>query len=157
LLEIFLGNRVAGIVVGGIAGDLAALPRPHPPIVLVSADEALDVDLAQVLEQLPEELRARETSLGADRATFEVASDDVKSARSAVEYLVGLGHERLAFVGARRTRSSLLRSVGFLRAVHDTGVEGNVVASEPTLESAAAVARALLEPAMRPSALVAYD
>lgn len=94
-----------------------------------------------------------------------VYTDDVAGGRLATEHLLGLGHERIAFLGDRergphglRFTSSEMRRVGYEDALAAAGIEVDrrlVHRGRHGREAAAAMTRELLESADPPTALFA--
>lgn len=83
--------------------------------------------------------------------------DNVQAAREATDYLLGLGHERVAFITAQA--GSLLtrdREAGYRAAMAAAGrpvADGWVVEGDLTLEGAIAATRRLLDHPRRPTAV----
>lgn len=95
----------------------------------------------------------------ADLPTVE--SDSFGGARSAVDFLIGLGHRRIGFVAGRPDlRSSAARDAGYRRALTEAGI-----AYDPAIvgvgnyeqEGAREAARRLLAAPERPSAIFAAN
>ena len=163
MIELFLAKRVDGIIIAGAAGDPGAWfgrGALDVPVVLVNWDAAFhpqDVEAAQVLP--PGGMAATIAAEAARRGGFShIAFDDVGASRMLVDHLVGLGHERIAFVGGIPIRPSLLRLLGFRQALEEAGLRpGPVVACEETLEAGRDAAGALLGRPGAPTAIVAYS
>ncbi|GAB4440600.1 MAG: LacI family DNA-binding transcriptional regulator [Anaerolineae bacterium] len=61
-----------------------------------------------------------------------VAVDDISGAQTAVEYLLGLGHRRIGYVGSvNRPRSNQRRSTGYQIALRAAGIEPNPALMRP--------------------------
>ncbi|WP_370525970.1 LacI family DNA-binding transcriptional regulator [Cellulomonas sp. JH27-2] len=81
--------------------------------------------------------------------------DDAQVSRDTVDYLVGLGHDRLARVsGPKALLHTRWRNDAFLERCAATGVEGVIVEGDYTEDSGKAAARLLLGRRGAPSAIV---
>jgi len=86
-----------------------------------------------------------------------VWSDDAAAVRSVVEYLVALGHRRIARVtGLPELRHTAIRTEAYLAAVRELRVHGEVRVADYTGEEGARATRALLSGRQRPTAIL-YD
>lgn len=162
MLDVLLAKRVDGILVASRRDVEEALEQaPLPvPLVRIGPDSELDsADLAAACDLPPRELAPWLARRGLDRPPEGVtAFDDVDAATIAVEHLAGLGHRRIAFVGASTRLSAALRVVGFRDAAGRVGAESAEVVSSPdSLEESDRASRALLSGPQRPTAVVAYD
>ncbi|HXF38032.1 MAG TPA: LacI family DNA-binding transcriptional regulator [Actinomycetota bacterium] len=163
MIEVFLAKRVDGIIVAGAAGDPARWFRhqaPELPVVLVNWDARFspqDVDAAQVGP--PDEMAASIAAETMRAGGFShIAFDDLGASRMLVDHLVGLGHRRIAFLGAMPIRPSLLRLLGVRQALGAAGLRPDpVIPCEETLEAGHAAAAALLERPEAPTAVIAYS
>ncbi len=163
MIEVFLAKRVDGIIIAGAAGDPTewfARRAPDVPVVLVNWDATFppqDVEAAQVLP--PGEMAAAIAAETMRAGGFShIAFDDLSASRLLVDHLVGLGHRRIAFVGAMPIRPSLLRLLGVREALGAAGLPiGPVIACEETLEAGRGAAAALLERPEAPTAVIAYS
>ncbi len=92
-------------------------------------------------------------------STPYVAGDDFQGARAMTEYLIGLGHRRIAFLaGARNLRSSVERLAGYRAALaaHAIPVEERLIEpSEFTFDGGYTAARLLLARQPAPDAIFA--
>jgi LacI family transcriptional regulator len=90
-----------------------------------------------------------------------VASDNLKGAMIATEYLIGLGHRRIGFLAGRPDlESARQREQGFRQALAAAGIELDpdlIRVGEYTLESAEEPARQMLQLADRPTAIFAAN
>lgn len=95
----------------------------------------------------------------ADLPTVE--SDSFGGARSAVDFLIGLGHRRIGFVAGRPDlRSALARDAGYRRALSEAGIAFDpalVAVGNYEQGSAREAARRLLTAPERPSAIFAAN
>jgi LacI family transcriptional regulator len=160
MIDLFLGKRVDGIVVGSAAGASWTTRRPFPlPMVLVTWDAALGPDLmAAAIADPVDEVLARIAEVTRKRSLVHVCTDDVDGAAQATRHLLSLGHRRIAFVGLRPVRPALLRLLGFRTALADAGQASSLVLESPaTLEGGMEAGRRLLEAEPRPTAIVAFD
>ena len=90
-----------------------------------------------------------------------VASDNLKGAVMATEYLIGLGHRRIGFLAGRPDlESARLREQGFRQALAAAGITLDpdlIRVGEYTLESAEEPARQMLQLPQRPTAIFAAN
>jgi LacI family transcriptional regulator len=90
-----------------------------------------------------------------------IEADNIAGAVMATEYLVGLGHRRIAFLGGRSDlESARLREEGFRQAMAVAGIpvdEGLVLVGGYRPETAEAPARELLTLPERPTAIFAAN
>ncbi|WP_344825635.1 LacI family DNA-binding transcriptional regulator [Actinocorallia longicatena] len=127
IVERFAEQRVDGIIAMPVRG------RPETWKSVASLGLGL-VFAGRTVEELP--------------GTATVLADEAGGVRSVVEYLVGLGHRRVAFLGGRPAESSTRReheSV-FRATLEELGVaveEELVVRARPTADSAYAAAASL--------------
>jgi LacI family transcriptional regulator len=163
LIELFLSKRVQGIIVAGAAGEPSAWFRalgPDVPVVLVNWDAELGpAELEAARSGPPEQVGADlSRAVRVPEGVSHIAFDDLQGSASLVRHLVGLGHRRIAFLGAWPIRPALLRVVGFRRALEEAGLgPGPIVSCRESLEEARDAALALLERPDRPTAIVAYS
>ena len=121
--------------------EVASLRRAEVPVVLIDSDHP-DV-----------------TSLS------RVVVDDVAGGRLATEYLLSLGHRRIAFVGDLSDNPfhfiwSRDRLVGYRQALEAAGMTPNpahCAEGEPSLAGARSLARVMLAAPDRPTAIVAAN
>jgi LacI family transcriptional regulator len=160
MIELFLGKRVDGIVIGSATGSAwITQTRVALPIVLVNWDAALDPDMmaAAIADPIDRVLAAVHT-LTATAPVAHVCTDDVDGAAEATRHLIALGHRRIAFAGLRPVRPSILRLLGVRSALADVGLEpAQVVDSAASLEGGLAAGRAILATTPRVTAVVAFD
>jgi LacI family transcriptional regulator len=159
-IELFLGKRVDGIVIGSAAGATWEGRRgAPPPMVLVNWDAALGPDLMDAaLNGSVEAARTVIAERTRTDALAHVRTDDFWGAAEATRHLVALGHTRIAFAGARPVRPALLRLLGFRSALAEAGIEpAIVVRSAGSLEGGVQAGQAILARADRPTAVVAFD
>ena len=82
--------------------------------------------------------------------------DNVAASRAMTEYLLGLGHTRIAMVFNSRKPSSVERERGFRLAMREAGpavADGRVVDAENTLDGARSATRELLDHGDAPTAI----
>ena len=132
----FHGRRTSGIIVIGsqIGGDYLQLRDRFPlPIVLTNC------------RTYP----------------YSVSTDNLSGARRAVEYLVHLGHRRVAFVANQRShRSNLDRLTSYQQVLvaNDIPVDkALIVESDGTLQGGGAAARILLSRSPPPTAVFCFN
>jgi DNA-binding LacI/PurR family transcriptional regulator len=164
MIELFRAKRVDGIIIAGATGEPGTWfgrRGPDVPVVLVNSDARVrpgDLEAAQVLT--PEVFLASIAGqMDATVAGFShIAFDDVGAARLAVQHLLDLGHEALAFVGGEAIRPAVLRILGFRLALLQAGLSPvRVETSAQTLEGGRLAATELLSNRVRPTAVVAYS
>jgi DNA-binding LacI/PurR family transcriptional regulator len=160
MIELFLGKRVDGIVVGSAAGASWTSRRPFAlPMVLVSWDAVLGPELmaAAITDPIPDVL-ARIRARTHKSSLAHVYTDDVDGAEQATRHLLALGHRRIAFAGLRPVRPAVLRLLGFRSALADAGHGPSLILeSAASLEGGMEAGRQLLEAHPRPTAVVAFD
>ena len=96
------------------------------------------------------------------RGLPRVVADDVKGGRLATEYLIGLGHERIGFIGdiprvPLAFTSSRLRLGGYRRAMRDAGLAAPatwIAMGDHSRHRAAELARRMLTRHRQPTAIV---
>ena len=93
------------------------------------------------------------------RCRWSACTNNLRGARLATEHLLGLGHRRIAFLANPQTDGYLDRRLGYLAAMGDAGLAGDVVVSRYSRQQAAADAHGLLtrDPANRPTAIFAHN
>lgn len=160
MIDLFLGKRVDGIVVGSASGSAWMSRTPIPlPMVLVSWDADLGPDLEAAARDgaIGETLEAiaRRTDTG---AIAHVRTDDVDGAAQATRHLLALGHTQIAFAGLRPVRPALLRLLGVRSALAEAGLEAALVLPSPaSLDGGREAGHAIVAASDRPTAVVAFD
>ena len=162
MMELFLGKRVDGIVVGGAA----AMPttwfprgRPTTPIVLVNWNTPFDAAHMAAARVDPVSAMIRVIERRIREAPFpHVATDEVGGAARAVRYLMDQGHRAIAFAGIEPIRPALLRFLGMRGALEERGLRpAAVIACPDTLEGGQQAGNQLAGLDPRPTAVVAFD
>ena len=165
MIEVFLAQRVAGIIIAGAAGEAASWFRgeePGVPVVIVNWDAAFPARYLQrartgSAQRTLQAVRAA-TETGASFA--QVVFDDFGAAGEAVRHLMSLGHERIAFVGGEPIRPWLLRVLGFRLALQEAGLpSATIIPSPRSPEGGFHATQELLASGARdaPTAIVAHD
>jgi DNA-binding LacI/PurR family transcriptional regulator len=151
--RLLLDKGVDGVIAAG------ALPGVVPVSVLINPEETLGSDDLYAAAGLQGEEPGDELGAAGGGPIYrEVAFDDLAAAAAAVEHLAGLGHTKIAFVGAARSRTAAMRIVGFRHALQARRLQpAAVVECEASLTAGRSAAEALLSSADRPSGVVAYD
>jgi DNA-binding LacI/PurR family transcriptional regulator len=88
-----------------------------------------------------------------------VMTDEARGSHEAIEYLAGLGHERIVHVDGGQGAGAAPRRSGYLRAMADAGLErhATVVPGEFTEDAGAAAAVKLLDAESLPTAVFAAN
>ena len=138
-----------------LAASIAAL---QPDGVLLTPPHSDNPQIVRFLAEsgLP---FARIGSLGAGGG-FALTMDDAGAAAMATRFLAGLGHERIALIaGSSEYALSQWRVDGWRQAMAEAGLEcsGLLAVGDFSYASGEAAARALLEPATRPTAIIASN
>jgi DNA-binding LacI/PurR family transcriptional regulator len=132
--------------------------------VLISRHGAFSQDFRERMQQLG----IPAVFLNVKQESDCVHPDDLAGGRTAAEYLLGLGHERIAYVEMATPLehySQVDRRAGYREAMAAAGrapwvhalPEDWYAADEPTVDQRLKSARALLARADRPTAVVAYE
>jgi DNA-binding LacI/PurR family transcriptional regulator len=162
MLELFLGKRVDGIVVG----SAAAMPttwfpgsRPSTPIVLLSWNTPYEPRHVVMAQDEPVETAIRRVMRHANDTPYQhVATDDTDGTAHAVRYLMDLGHRAIAFAGLAPVRPSLLRFLGLRTALEERGLRPAAAIECPlTLEGGQRAGSRIAAMSPRPTAIVAFD
>jgi LacI family transcriptional regulator len=162
MIDVFLGQRVDGIVVGSAAGTPSSWVhggRTTAPLVLVDWDTPFNSATMNAAQDgpVPSTIRRIERQVRAVPYPH-VATDDVDGTSRATRHLLDLGHRDIAFVGLQPIRPSLLRLLGVRRTLASEGLQPfDVIACAPTLEGGQEAGRRLMEAPRRPSAVIAFD
>jgi DNA-binding LacI/PurR family transcriptional regulator len=162
MLELFLGKRVDGIVVGSAAAtpaDWFPGSRPATPIVLLSWNTPYEPrHVAMVQEEPVASAIARVMARANDIPYQHVATDDAEGSAHAARYLLDLGHRSIAYAGLAPIRPSLLRFLGVRAALEERGLTPAAAIESPlTLEGGQRAGRKLAAMSPRPTAVIAYD
>jgi DNA-binding LacI/PurR family transcriptional regulator len=165
MIEVFLAQRVAGVIIAGAAGESSSWFRgeePDVPLVVVNWDAAFPARFVTLVRTgAPQRVLAAVRAATVTGASFvQIVFDDFGAAQEVVRHLVSLGHERIAFVGAEPIRPSLLRVLGFRSALSEAGLApGAIVSSPRSPEGGFRATQELLasSPDDVPTAIVAYD
>jgi LacI family transcriptional regulator len=125
MLEVFLGNRVDGIVVTTSAG--VAEPRLAQemglPAVVVGLDPAVEPLALERAHSAPiTTLLDAGQSRRRDARLSHVGFDDVDGGELAARHLIELGHRRIAFLGGPLTLATVLRIAGVRVVLEQAGL-----------------------------------
>ncbi len=162
MLDLFLGRRVDGIVVGPATARPAswfAGGRPSTPIVLLSWNTPYEAAELAAIRADPVRDAVRRVMRTVDDTPYQhIATDDAEGAAHATRYLLDLGHRSIAFAGLAPVRPSLLRFLGLRAALGERGLEPAAAiecALTPEGGQRAGARLAAMDP--RPTAVIAYD
>jgi DNA-binding LacI/PurR family transcriptional regulator len=86
-----------------------------------------------------------------------VVSDNYLGARSATQYLIGLGHRKIAFLANPPTDGYLDRRIGYEAAMAHAGLRSHVVLTTYSKSTAALDAGAILDNQNSPTAIFAHN
>jgi LacI family transcriptional regulator len=162
MLELFLGKRVDGIVVGSAAampGSWFPGSRPATPIVLLSWNTPCEARHMAMVRDEPVAAAVKRVMRRANDTPYQhVATDDADGTAHAVRYLMDLGHRSIAFAGLAPIRPSLLRFLGMRTALEERGLQpAEAVECPLTLEGGQRAGRRIAAMSPRPTAIVTYD
>ena len=161
-LEVFLSEQVTEFI--------AVSPMASPRLLRSAAEEGLHIAIVNWDATVPAQLfddvvrgstarPARFTPKGHTEPMCSITFDDEAAGRLATEHLLELGHHHFVHLRGPNVRSSLLRLLGYRRALEVAGCWPQTVLSAalPTLESRESVLAAYLRDARPPVGMVAYD
>lgn len=162
MIELFVGKRVDGIVVGSAAGmpsDWFPRGRTPIPLVLVNWNTPFDPRLVAAARAEPVSGVIRRIHRRASETPFpHVRTDDIDGAAIAVRHLLAQGHREIAFVGIQPIRPSLLRLLGLRLALEEQGLQpAMLIECADSLEGGQRAGRQIVEASPRPTAVVAFD
>ncbi|MDX2968127.1 LacI family DNA-binding transcriptional regulator [Kribbella solani] len=163
MLDLLLGKRLDGVIVGGAAGNAESwsVPNRRTPLVLLEWDETPRWDLLDSFSAGA--ITSRTVTQMTDQRVpgpwaANVVYDDVAGGRLVARHLHQLGHREVAFVAGPPVRTCLLRLLGFRQAFQESGVDaGVVVAADDSFDAARTAVREYLAGATRPTALACYS
>lgn len=149
----------------GVPGDWFPRRRPDVPIAFINWERGLpsgefDAPTLALLRSSHEEWPMQLSSALSHPPFCDVTIDDALGAEKAVSHLIQLGHREVAFAGGRAWRSSLLRVLGYRRALLRAGLgldTAMVFSGEETAEAGKAAGLELLSPPRRPTAVFCYN
>ena len=161
-LEVFLSEQVRELI------SVSPTGRPH--LLRQAVDKGLHVSVinwdvevpARLFEDLEHGSPGSIPRFGASRvekSIHQVKFDDLAAGVLATKHLLDLGHRKLAHLRGPNVRSSLLRLLGFRRALEEAGLwpQAVLAAESPVLESRELAIAAYLRQQQPPLAIVAYD
>ncbi|HET7015853.1 MAG TPA: LacI family DNA-binding transcriptional regulator [Streptosporangiaceae bacterium] len=171
-LDVFLSEQVTQLIT---VSPSASVPRQAVAeglhVAVINSDEAVPAKRIQSVatakaspvgptRSAGPEGRPPGTPRDPEPMIKHIAFDDLGAGRLATEHLIGLGHRNFVHLRGPNVRSSLLRLLGYRRALTEAGLWPQPVLTAPTpvMQSReAAVAEFLSKAAKRPVAMVAYD
>lgn len=111
-------------------------------------------ELAKLAARLPVIVLARNV-----RVTDVIRTADDEGLRQAVEYLTGLGHQRIAHIDGGRAPGAADRRRGYCEAMaaHELGPHNRIIKGGLSEEDGAAAARRLLDEGDRPTAITVFN
>ncbi|HKH87940.1 MAG TPA: LacI family DNA-binding transcriptional regulator [Acidimicrobiales bacterium] len=161
-LEVFLSEQVRELI------SVSPTGRPH--LLGQAVDSGLHVSVinwdievpARLFDDLEHGAAMRLPRFGSnvvEKSICQIKFDDVGAGMLATTHLLELGHRNLAYLRGPDVRSSLLRLVGFRRALEaaDLWPQTVLTAESPVLQSRELAIAAYLRRQKPPIAIVAYD
>jgi len=161
-LEVFLSEQVRELI------SVSPTGRPH--LLRQAVDNGLHVSVINWDIEVPGHLFdefehgaakrvPRFGSNGVEKSICQVKFDDVGAGILATTHLLELGHRKFAYLRGPDVRSSLLRLIGFRRALEaaDLWPQAVLTAESPVLQSRELTIAAFLKEQEPPIAIVAYD
>jgi LacI family transcriptional regulator len=161
-LEVFLSEQIRELI--------SVSPTGRPDLLRQAVDNGLHVSvinsdlevparLFDDLEHGPAKATPRVGSHIVEKSIFHVNFDDLGAGLMATTHLLELGHRKLAHLRGPNVRSSLLRLLGFRRALEAAGLWPQTVltAESPVLQSRELAIADFLTHERPPLAIVAYD
>jgi len=161
-LEVFLSEHVRELI------SVSPTGRPH--LLRQAVDKGLHVSVinwdVEVEGRLFDDLEhgsprnvPRFGASGVGKSISHVRFDDLAAGMLATNHLLDLGHRKLAHLRGPYVRSSLLRLVGFRRALEEADLwpQAVLAAESPVLGSRESAVAAHLREQQPPIAIVAYD
>jgi DNA-binding LacI/PurR family transcriptional regulator len=128
-------------------------------VSVVNWDPNVSAGLFDDIERGSAKNTARFGSHSVEKSIWEVKFDDLGAGMLATNHLLALGHRKLAHVRGPNVRSSLLRLLGFRRALEAASLwpQPVVVAEDPVLEARELAIADFLRRQHPPLGIVAYD
>jgi LacI family transcriptional regulator len=140
------------------AANVRYLGSRRVDAILVSPSREDDRGLVDALSEFDGPIVALESELPGSAPVDAVCADHRAGMREAVEYLVGIGHQRIAaLTGPVKRRSGRERLQGYVEALDAHGVPDRMlaVATEHRPDAAETEVSRLLDRSARPTALIA--
>jgi LacI family transcriptional regulator len=161
-LEVFLSEQVRELI--------SVSPTGRPDLLRQAVDSGLHVSVINSDLEVPARLfddleqgaakgTPRFGSKSVEKSIFHVNFDDLGAGILATTHLLDLGHRKLAHLRGPNVRSSLLRLLGFRRALEAAGLwpQAVLTAESPVLQSRELAIASFLEVQRPPIGIVAYD
>jgi LacI family transcriptional regulator len=161
-LEVFLSEQIRELI--------SVSPTGRPDLLRQAVDNGLHVSVINSDLEVPARLfddlehgAAKSTprvgSSVVEKSIFHVNFDDLGAGILATTHLLELGHRKLAHLRGPNVQSSLLRLLGFRRALEAAGLWPQTVltAESPVLQSRELAIATFLRHQRPPLAIVAYD
>ena len=161
-LEVFLSEQVRELI--------SVSPTGRPYLLRQAVDNGLRVsvinwDLAVPARLFDDLERGAATSIprfganNVEKSLCHIKFDDLGAGMIATEHLLELGHRKLAHLRGPNVRSSLLRLVGYRRALEaaDLWPQAVITADSPVMASREAAFADFLREVQPPLGVVAYD
>jgi LacI family purine nucleotide synthesis repressor len=171
LVQLFLGKRVDGLILGGVSSDqrdwLASVQRKVSVVFIgwdapTPATSAAGASRGRV-EPVPPQAVARAIQAfheSAERRSAEplFLADDRLGARMVIEHLLDLGHRDIGFIAGRLFEPSLRMIEGIRDVLVPRGLwPCPIWRCDETLDAGRAAALAMLKLKRRPTALFGYN
>jgi DNA-binding LacI/PurR family transcriptional regulator len=161
-VDVFLSEQVQEFI--------CVSPTQRPHILRKAVDNGFHVSVVnwdpKVSARIFDDLERGNTrnikrfgSNSVEKSIWEVKFDDLGAAILATEHLLELGHRKLAHVRGPNVRSSLLRLLGYRRALEAAALwpQTVIAAEDPVLEAREFAITAYLRRQRPPLGIVAYD
>jgi DNA-binding LacI/PurR family transcriptional regulator len=161
-VDVFLSEQVREFI--------CVSPTQRPHLLRKAVDNGFHVGVVnwdpEVSARIFDDLERGDTkdvkrfgSSSVEKAIWQVKFDDLGAAIRATEHLLELGHRKLAHVRGPNVRSSLLRLLGYRRALEAAALwpQTVITAEDPVLEAREFAIAAYLRRQRPPLGIVAYD
>ncbi len=131
---------------------LEALQQSRVDVIISAGLLLSDADVIDLNKRVPVVIVARHVP-----TVDSVVSDNYFGARSATEYLIELGHRRIAFLANPPTDGYLDRRIGYEAAMAQAGLHSHVALTTYTKSRASIDAGAIIDSEHSPTAIFAHN